>query len=349
MAKSIVGLDIGHGVLRAAEVSYAKRAKPKLLRYHELSFPTGAVREGEIVDSDVVVPALKQLWSAGRFKSKDVVLGIGNQRVLTRDLTVPMVPLARIRESLHFQVQDLLPIPVADAVLDFYPMAEAQSEAGPVIHGLLVAAAKAAVLANVRAVQAAGLNPTDVDLVPFALSRALLFDRAGLGTVALVHVGAVTTCVVVTSNGVPQFVRIIPSGGHEVTSALVGGLGMDVAVAETAKARLGLVREPFGSDLSAASETVINVSEDLLNSVRNTLTFYSNTRPTDPISGVVLSGGGSKLRGFSAALAELTRLRVGFGDPTERFEVARSIDRNALQHWMPAMAVALGLSLRSAS
>jgi type IV pilus assembly protein PilM len=319
------------------------------MRYHEVTFPADATREGEIVEQDVLVRALKQLWSAGKFKTRDVVLGVGNQRVLTRDLSVPKVPLDRIKEALPFQVQDLLPIPVADAVLDFYPVAEAQGESGPVIQGLLVAAAKSSVLANVRAVQAAGLNPIDVDLSPFALTRALMSGESGKGTVALVHIGATTSCVVIATNGIPQFVRIIPSGGNEVTTALMSGLGMSAADAESTKSNLGLIREAYQPESMAASETVIRVTEDLLNSIRNTLAFYRNTRPNDPIVGLTLSGGGSRLRGLPAALEEVTRLQVDLGDPTDRFALTRGIDVHTLPSVLPAMGVALGLTLRSAS
>ena len=349
MATSVVGLDIGHGVLRGAEVVGGSTSKPKLMRYHEVTFPADATREGEVVEQDVLVRALKQLWTAGKFKTRDVVLGVGNQRVLTRDLSVPKVPLDRIKEALPFQVQDLLPIPVADAVLDFYPVAEAQGESGPVIQGLLVAAAKSSVLANVRAVQAAGLNPIDVDLAPFALTRALLSGQDARGTVALVHVGATTSCVVIATAGIPQFVRIIPSGGDELTTALVNGLGMTVADAERAKGSFGLIRESYPPESMAVAETVIRVTEDLLNSIRNTVAFYRNTRPNDLIKSVVLSGGGSRLRGFPAALEEVTRLQVELGDPTDRFALTRGIDVITLPSVLPAMGVALGLTLRSAS
>jgi type IV pilus assembly protein PilM len=347
MAASVVGLDIGHGVLRAAEVSGGSK-KPRLMRYHEITFPSDASREGEIVEQDVLVRALKQLWTAAKFSTKDVVLGVGNQRVLTRDLSVPKVPLDRIKETLPFQVQDLLPIPVADAVLDFYPISEGINESGPVIHGLLVAAAKNAVLGNVRAVQAAGLNPIDVDLAPFALTRALL-GPSSHGTVALVHVGATTTCIVIARDGVPQFVRIVPSGGEQVTSALVSGLGMSAADAESVKSRLGLIREAYEPESFAASETVLRVTEDLLNGIRDTIAFYRNTRPNDPIASIMLSGGASRLRGFPAALEEITRLQVELGDPTERFALSRGIDVVTLPATLPSMGVALGLTLRNAS
>jgi type IV pilus assembly protein PilM len=349
MATSVVGLDIGHGVVRAAEVAGGATTKPRLMKYHEVTFPADATREGEVVEQDVIVRALKQLWSAGKFTTRDVVLGVGNQRVLTRDLSVPKVPLDRIKEALPFQVQDLLPIPVAEAVLDFYPVAEVLGETGPMIQGLLVAASKASVLANVRAVQAAGLNPVDVDLTPFALTRALLPGGDARGTVALIHVGATTSCVVIATDGVPQFVRIIPSGGQEVTAALVNGMGMTPADAESTKSGMGLVREAYPPELMAACETTIRVTEDLLGSLRNTVAFYRNTRPNDPITNVVLSGGGSRLRGFPAALEEVTRLQVELGDPTSRFALAKAIDIHSLPSVLPAMGVALGLTLRAAS
>lgn len=347
MATSIVGLDIGHGVLRAAEVSQGGKSQPKLLRYHEVTFPVDAAREGEVLEPDVLVRAVRQLWSQGKLRSKDVVLGIGNQRVLTRDLIVPRLPLDRIRETLPFQVQDLLPIPVADAVLDFYPIAESVSDAGPVINGLLVAAAKNAVLANVRAVQQAGLNPIDVDLIPFALSRALLRPQNAPGTVALVHVGAMTTCIVIARDGVPQFVRIIPSGGQDVTNALMSTSGYTQAVAEETKASMGLIREAFGDQVSPESEAVHRVTDELLTTIRATLAFFTNTRPTTPVTRIVLSGGGARLKGFAASLEESTRLPVDLGDPTDRFIVTRGVDDLSLAAGMPSMAVALGLSLRS--
>ena len=227
MASSVVGVDISGTSLRAVELSGASTPKPTLLRFHEVSLPAGAVSRGEVIEPLTVGTALKRLWSEGGFKSKNVVLGIGNQRVLARDLSLPKGTLKHIRESLPFQVQDMLPMPVADALLDFYPVSESAGESGPVINGLLIAAVKDAVLGNVNAVQNAGFTTVEVDLIPFALNR-LLISRAQLqGTVALVDVGANTTSVVIAVDGAPQFVRIIPAGGDDLTQALMKGLEVD--------------------------------------------------------------------------------------------------------------------------
>ena len=50
-----------------------------------------------------------QLWAQAKFESKDVVIGVGNQRVIVRELDLPWMPLAQLKESLPFQVSELLP------------------------------------------------------------------------------------------------------------------------------------------------------------------------------------------------------------------------------------------------
>lgn len=240
MSSNVVGIDIGTGGVRGVEVAHPGKPKASVVRYHAVALPEGAVVRGEVVEPNTVAGALKQLWAQGGFKSKNVVLGMGNHRVLSRDLTMPRASLAHIRESLPYQVQDMLPIPLEDALLDFYPVAEGEGESGPVVSGLLIAAVREAVKGNVRAVELAGLLPLDVDLMPFALTRVLNLGDRLPGTVVQVDVGAATTSIVVTTDGVPQFVRLVPAGGDDVTRALVDRLAIARHEADRLKRTLGM-------------------------------------------------------------------------------------------------------------
>ena len=343
---SVVGIDIGTAGLRAVEVSDAGTAKPTLVRYHEAPLPEGAVNRGEVVEPNTVAAALKGLWSAGGFKSKNVVLGMGNHRVLARDLTVPKMSIKRIRESLPFQVQDMLPVPVADALLDFYPISEKEGESGPEISGLLIAAVKEAVLGNVKAVQLAGLTPVEVDLIPFALSRVIYRSEKTDGAVAQIDVGVATTTVVVTLAGVPQFLRLIPAGGGDLTQALVLRLGVTVDDAESLKRRLGL-GAVSNTEEQAAATVISEVTTELLNSLRNTVNYFANTRNHMPVARIVLTGGGAQLSGFAEALSELTRLPVFPADPSAAVHLGRGVDVQTLQQARGAFSVALGLALGS--
>ena len=363
MSPNIVGVDIGTAHLRAVEVRNPGKARPVVLRYREVPLPIGAVIAGEVLEPHAVAAALKALWKSGGFHSRRVVLGMGNQRVLARNLSVPKMSLARIRQALPFEVQDLLPVPVADALLDFYPISESTTENGPTVNGLLIAAVKAAVVANVNAVRLAGLTTIDVDLIPFAVSRLLVTRPGTDGVVAVIDLGATTTSVVITRQGVPQFVRIIPTGGDDLTQALVDGLQTDPAAAEQVKRRVGLPaaddapqtgpavdrRADFDPTDEVASRIIVETMHDQLGSIVNTLNYFANSRPSDPVSAIVLSGGGAELPGLPEAVSKLTRLGVTRGDPLATVGVASALDSEALRRNGSAYTVALGLALGRAS
>jgi type IV pilus assembly protein PilM len=349
MAARIVGLDIGRDVVRAVEVENADKARPTVVRISEVPLPSDSVRSGEVREVNTVAVAIRRLWSQGGFKTKNVVLGMGNQRVLARDLTVPRMGINEIRESLPFQVQEMLPVPVNEALLDFYPISEGMGEQGPVVHGLLIAAIKESVMANVRAVRLAGLNPVHVDLIPFALSR--VFARGPLlrGTIALIDIGASTTNVVITTAGVPQFVRMIPAGGEDLTRALVNSLELSPQQAETVKRQRGLAPANNASEADHRVADVIREStSELLNSLRNTVNYFANTRPNEPVQGIVLSGGGSKLGGFIHALGEVTRIPVIPADPFSSIDLSKSLRRRG-DFDEATLAVPLGLAIGSAA
>lgn len=371
MGNSVVGLDIGSTAVRGVEVSATSKTKPNLLRFHEILLPPGAVSRGEVIEPDVVGSALKKLWSEGGFKSKHVVLGTGNQRVLVRDQSVPRTSLKRIRESLPFHVQSMLQMPLADSLLDFYPISESTEEHGPMIQGLLVVAEKSAILANIRAAERAGLTPVEVDLIPFALNRLLASRPQVKGTVALIDVGGNTTSITIACDGVPWFVRLIPAGGDDLTQALKSGLEIDTHQAEELKRTLRV-----GTDLAIsedsdaltfqctcakcladlaivddprATEILQTVTGELLGSLRNTVNYFNNTRPQDPVLQVLLTGGGAQLSGFAEALVEMTHIPVTAADPFAMITLGRRLDAKKLQQSRVSLTVALGLALRSLS
>ena len=222
MPKTRIGLDIGSTAARAAEV--AEGSPPTVIRAAQLPLPPGAVENGEVKDAEPVSDTLRELWSRGGFKSRKVWLGVGNQRVVVREITLPAMPEKELRQSLGFQVQEFIPMPVEDAVLDYHVLGETEADDRPMLRLLLVAAQKSMVDALVSAALGAKLEPMGLDLVPFAMVRAVGSTGVGMdleagGGEALVDIGAHVTNIVVHSSGETRFVRILPSGGRDITSA----------------------------------------------------------------------------------------------------------------------------------
>ena len=344
MSPNIVGIDIGSTTIRALELRNADKGKPIVERFFEVPLTEGSTRRGEVLEVGTVASAIRRLWSQGGFKSKDVILGMGGPRVLSRDLQMPRVPLAQIREALPFHVQEMLPVPVAEAILDFYPVSEENGDNGPVINGLLVAAIKEAVSANVAAVTQAGLRPVQVDLIPFALVRALA-PRGSGGLTAVVSIGANTTNVIIVLDGVPQFVRIISTGGDDITRALASRLNITPAQAEAAKREIGLGSSSIRPEQRPAMEIIYEATRELLTAIRNTLSYYVNSKPGSHLQSVVLSGGGSQLIGLGRALGEVAETTVVQAEPLGGAQLSRDAKSKASREQMDAMTTAFGLAV----
>lgn len=341
MATRIVGVDIGSDTVRGVEVENPDGSRPRVVRMAEVPIPPGSVSAGEVREVQTFASVLRQLWSAGGFRTKRVVLGVGNARVLARELSLPRMPLKQLREALPFQVQEMLPVPVADAILDFYPAAEADGESGPMIHGLLIAALKDAVTANVAAVRLAGLQTVAVDLIPFALAR-LLTDRGVAETVAVIDLGSTVTNVAIATGGIPGFVRILPSGGGDITKAVGERFSLSPERAEGVKRALGLNRPGASAEEVQAVEVIRATTGTLLAGLRDTLSYYAAQHPATPVSRVVITGGGARMPGLLEAFSSLTRLPVSFGDPFQRLEFSRRSNPNPDSRHTVAVCLAVG-------
>ncbi|GAA4967465.1 type IV pilus assembly protein PilM [Kineococcus glutinatus] len=342
-ARTAIGLDIGTSGVRAAELSYGKHGIT-LERFGQIALPEGAVLDGEVVDQPAVVDALKTLWKGSGFKGKHVALGVANQRVVVRQVDLPWLPAAEFKEALPLQVQDFLPMPVADSVLDFH-VTEELNDGGPrVLRGMLVAASRAMVMSNVKAVEAAGLRVASVDLTSFAVLRAVGRPHADVATEALVDVGARISNLVIHSGGSPRFVRILLAGGQDVTDAIAERLGVPTSYAEGLKRQVLEGVDP--DEVERAWSAVELMTEAFVDEIRSSVTYYAAANPTFPVERIVLTGGGSVVAGMAERLAEVTRLEVVAGDPVSPLHIGRTgLDEEQLRQIQPLAAVPVGLAL----
>jgi type IV pilus assembly protein PilM len=348
-----VGLDIGTSGVRAAELSLG-RGTPRLEKFGQVAVPAGAVNDGEVIDVDLVAAALKKLWAEVKFSTKKVALGVANQRVVVRQADVPWMELTELRRALAYQVADLIPMPVEQAILDFHPLEEYVNDSGArMLRLLLVAASRDMIGSALAAVQKAGLHPTSVDLSSFAVIRALAdHDQLGLETdaEALVDIGARVTNIAVHQGGVPRFVRILLMGGSDLTDAVAERMGVPTEEAEIAKQQLGIPDAPGERDAHPASRVIETSVATFVEEVRGSLDYYLASPGAARLRRVVVSGGGSRLRNLPTKLASATRLPVDVAQPTAALRIGKTgLSADQLAYIEPLVAVPVGLALGVAS
>jgi type IV pilus assembly protein PilM len=348
MAQVRIGVDIGSTGVRAAELSM-RSVPPQLVRVAQVPMPEGAVSNGEIRDSDLVADALKELWDKGKFRSREVILGVANQRVVVREVALPWLTDKELRESLPFQIQEFVPIPVEEAVLDFHVLEEFEREGRRMIRILVVAAQKLMIQQIVRSAEMAKLRPVGLDLVPFAIVRSVgSIEGSGLaesghGDEAIVDIGADITSICVHAWGVPRFVRILPSGGREVTQAVAMAIDVEENEAELIK-RNGR-GEVAPDKYEQATKAAVSRAASFADEIRSSLDFYQSQMPGAKIARVLLTGGGSKLHGLQRMLVDRLPAEVAEGHPFHRVSPALDLSDEARAEAEPLLAVAVGLAL----
>ena len=351
--RTAIGLDIGTSGVRAAELTFGK-AGITLEKFGQVALPDGAVRDGEVIQPEVVAEAIKQLWAHTKFSSKKVIVGVANQKVIVRQVDLPWQPMDELRASLSFSVQDTIPMPVDQALLDFYPLDELTSDTGTqMLRGLLVAAARDMVQAQLDAVTRAGLTPVMVDLTAFAVLRSLAeTDDLGMGSKmeALVDVGARVTNIVVHEGGVPRFVRILLMGGADVTDALSERTGTPLTEAEALKHEMGMADTSGDMDQQAAGRVMDVAGQTFVDQVRGSLDYYMASPGARPIERIVLTGGGSRLGGLTERLFAATRITVDRGSAFGDLVVGNTgLTPDQMDFVEPLAAVPVGLALGAAS
>ena len=210
---------------------------------------------------------------------------------------------------------------------------------------LLVAAQRVMVDQVVQVVTDAKLEPLGLDLIPFALVRAIgtpdvAMDLEDAGEEAIIDVGAHVTNIVVHSRGATRFVRILPSGGRDVTVAIARSIGVDDDVAERLKRGEPVEGAPAPQQVR---QVALQRAAAFVDEIRSSLEFYTAQAREARISKVLVTGGGSRLEG----LLELMRQRIPVPvEPGRVFQQLPSeLPEDAAADAEPVLAVAVGLAI----
>ncbi|HEV7942843.1 MAG TPA: pilus assembly protein PilM [Solirubrobacteraceae bacterium] len=354
-----VGLDIQPGYVAAVQA----RANGSVVvqRAVGLELPPETVREGELLDESLLTEALRELFHDGKLPRR-VRLGVANQRTVLRVLELPPIDDRKALDAaVRFQAQDHMPMPLANAVLDFQPLGIVGTPAGPRQRVVVVAAQRDMVQRLLKAVQAAGLRPTGVDLSAFAMIRALhqadasserMPNGLGEGEVAPVastlylNVGGLTNLAI--AEGLEcRFTRMVSGGLESIASELAerhsvalpqarelmstANLINDVGPVPETAADLEVPVDHVGADVRAVLASGVR---EIAGEVRNSLDFH-RSQGGGEVGSVVLSGPALEISGFAQALeaelgAPLSCRRVQMaqdaeGVPAERLTIAAGL------------------------
>lgn len=349
---NLVGLEIEPGQLIAAQ-SRLEGGRVVVERAAGRPIPPNLVRDGEVSDVAALSEALADLFD-GSGLDRRVRIGIANQRIVMRQIELPAITDPKELDSaVHFQAQDEIPMPIESVVLDYHSLGVAETESGPRMQVLLVAARRDMVERMLLAARHAGLRPEGVDLAAFGMIRALRpLDAADGEQVLYLSIGGLTN-LAIASGSTCQFTRVITTGVEQIVAEVAAGAGVpladarrlvgSVAAGEAAGSGLSVAamldRAPTSHQLEIARTGLSDGIRRIAAEVRNSLDFHRTSRNEQPVARAILTGPALDLPGFDLALSRELDL------PLARGAVALASPEAAGHVPMSRLAVAAGLSL----
>ena len=334
--KSSVGLQLETGVIRAVEVT-GTLSDAVLVKAEQVKIPEQAIVEGVVKDTEAVAGGLKELWERSRISSREVVLGVSNQGVLMRLADFPKIELNKLDKMLRFQAGEYFPIPVSEMVLDFAVVGEMQGETGPRLETLMVAVRQDMLDKSLQATAGAALVPRVVDASPLALMRTVPESMLA-GTIIFADIASGITSLMLSTAGIPRFVRIIPTNLQAASSQdfLIGDIVFE------AKQQIASTVEHE----SISGDDWSGWGRSLAEEIRSSIGFYLAQRDSLTVDCLCLSGQGARSEGLSELINSLLDIPVKVINPAAPFQNA--VDAHNV-NWSKEgtdFAVAVGLALR---
>lgn len=323
---AVVGLEIEAGSVAATEVS--ENGTVAITGSAIAGLPAGAFHEGEVLDPDLLASSLKEMFSQSKL-SKQVRLGVGNQRVVVRTVRLPALEDPKEMEAaVRFQAQEQIPMPLDQAVLEHQVVGGVPAEEGgiPQVDVMVVAARREMISSFVQPLRQAGLQPVGVDLSAFGMIRALAPAAVAAQTgetppqaILYCNFGDITNLAVARGASC-MFTRISHVGLEPIVAELGNTLGLIPEHALQWITYVGLEREPAELDGDPALlEGVRRAAERgvsaLADELRLSLDYYGAQESALAVERIVLCGPGSAIGGLPARLEAALGLPVAVPRP----------------------------------
>lgn len=341
--KLTVGLDIGSHSVKVCEFKPSGDAY-KLVSLGSAVLPPNCIEDGVLQNPDAVGKVISILSKNLHLKGKKVAISISGYSVIVKKINLMTMAEKDLAAHIQAEAEQYIPFDIDEVYLDFQDL-KTNTTDDERTDVMLVAAKKEVVDGYLKMLHAIGLNTVVVDVDAFALENAYGANFGGQDeNVALIDIGASKMNINIVSKGTSVLARDIVLGSRLLTETIQSHFGISFEEAEDLK--IGAI--PSGDRKAQLDEIFVNTCTQWVTEAKRALDFYYSNYPDEIISKLVLSGGGSKVKGLARLFTEETGIKTEIFKPFARAEADQNkIDPDYLKSIAPEMALSAGLATRS--
>lgn len=338
----IVGIDIGISSTKVVQLKYESE-RAVLETYGELLnfnyFKEIMAAGGGFLrypDSDVA-ELLKDVTRESKVTTKEAVVGIPATSSFVTTVNFPLIPRKEIETAIPFEARKYIPISISEVVLD-WEIFEPTGDQPDKVEVILVAVPKEMIEKLKRIAGLAGINLRALEVETFSMVRSLIGQDPT--PAAIINLGSQTTTIAMVDKVKLRVSHNLNRGSQELTKALERGMGINSERAETIKKEIGLSDRVEEKEITS----IISPLVEVLFAEIERLISMQNRRSPRKIQKIILTGGGSNLKGIVDFASIKFGVEVTKGNPFGRL-VTPAFLQPALRELGPSFPVAVGLAL----
>lgn len=340
--KLLVGVDIGTHAVKVCQLQKTG-SQYTLEAIGSALLPPGAVEDGVLQEPDEVSKVIATLFKNLKFKrNTQVGISISGYSVIVKKVNLDVMEKDELDEYIKAEAEQYIPFDLDDVYLAYQDLNTAQDEFDRT-DVMLVAAKKEVVDSYLDMLRSIKLNPLLVDVDGFALENIWNTIEPEDKDIALIDIGAAKMNINIISEGASILARDIGVGSQQLTEQISRELSIEEDDAE--KLKLGVT--PAADKQKELEEIVTSICTNWIFEIKKAIDLYTSKKPERPLSKIVLSGGGSKVKGLVEFIHKETGIKVLRFNPFDGMKInEKKIDRQYLNTVAPEMTIAAGLAIR---
>ncbi len=340
--EQVVGIDIGSHAIKVCQLKRSSGGF-SVVALGSAALPEGAVEDGILNEPEIVSSTIMALLKNLKIKNKKIGFSISGYSVIVKKVSLAAMDDTELEEHIMAEAEQYIPFDIEDVYLDFINLKT--TPAGSDRNDIMLVAAKREIVDDyLEMFEGMGLTPVIVDVDGFALENSYKNNNPGKASVALVDIGSSKMNINILSRGVSVVARDIIVGSQQLTDQIQNQF--DIEPEEAEEIKLGYT--PFKGDKADIEEIFSSTCTQWVLEIKKAIDLYQAKNPANPLTSLILSGGGSKVTGLTDFLAQETEMNVEIFNPFNSMKFnKKKIDENYLGHIGPEMAIAAGIALRT--
>lgn len=356
---SALGIDIGSSAIKVVQLK-KKGGKAILETYGALALgPYAKTDIGAVTNlkTDDIAKALLDVIKESNVTINSGIFAIPSSSSLVFTLSLPdSIDEDQLPSIIPTEARKYIPVPISEVSLDwtivpkepesFSDDSKKEKESSGEtktsnLDVLVVAIHKETLTRYQDILQKTQIEADSFEMEIFGNIRSSLYHD--LSPVLIMDFGASKTKLSIVEAGVVRVFHVVNRGSADITKNISQSLGVSFSEAEKLKREVG-----FDKTINAEVEDIVRLATNYIFSDTNSVVFNYEKKYNKSISKVVLTGGGSLLKGLLDYAKENLHTEVIHTNPFAKTE-APAFLQPVLEASGPEFSVAVGLAIRQLS